>query len=73
MKKRKSWAVVQVGCKCGNPSVGRELVTYYTKKDGTVSTYVQKEMRCQKCINKSKQSNNGTNYHKRRNTLIEGG
>lgn len=41
-------------CKCGNPSKGTDLVKYYKRRDGTMTTYVQKEKRCQKCINKSK-------------------
>lgn len=38
-------------CKCGNPSKGTDLVMYYKRRDGTMSKYVQKEKRCQKCIN----------------------
>lgn len=41
-------------CKCGNPSVGRDLVCRYTKKDGTVKEYHQKEKRCHACINASR-------------------
>lgn len=40
-------------CKCGNPSKGTDLVMYYKKRDGTMSKYVQKEKRCQECINKA--------------------
>lgn len=40
-------------CKCGEPSIGRDLVTYYRKKDGTLSTYVRKEKRCRECFNLS--------------------
>ena len=29
---------------------------YYKKRDGTISKYVQKEKRCQQCINKAKKS-----------------
>ena len=41
-------------CKCGNESKGTDLVMYYKKRDGTMSKYVQKEKRCQQCINKAK-------------------
>ncbi len=41
-------------CKCGGQSVGRELVTYYKRRDGTLSKYVQIEKRCLSCIQKSK-------------------
>lgn len=51
-------------CKCGNPSVGRKLVCYYKKKDGTISEYTQIEKRCLKCINKSKTNGKHTINHK---------
>lgn len=40
-------------CICGNPSKGTDIVTYYTKKDGSTSRYVHKEKRCQSCINRA--------------------
>lgn len=43
-------------CKCGQPSKGTDLVMHYKRKDGKMSTYIQKEKRCQKCINKAKKS-----------------
>ena len=29
---------------------------YYKKRDGTMSKYIQKEKRCQQCINKAKKT-----------------
>lgn len=52
-----------MACKCGQPSKGTDLVMYYKRKDGTLSKYIQKEKRCQKCINKAKKSKKyGTVY-----------
>jgi hypothetical protein len=41
-------------CKCGEPFSNHRLVSYYKKRDGTLSKYVQYDKRCQKCINKGK-------------------
>lgn len=49
-------------CKCGAESKGTDLVMYYRRKDGTLSKYIQKEKRCQKCINKAKKPKYGTIY-----------
>lgn len=43
-------------CKCGQPSKGIDLISYYKRKDGTVTKYVKTEKRCQKCINKGKRA-----------------
>lgn len=69
--KRRSWAKEQIGCKCGAPSVDRVLITHYRKKDGIISTYIQKEKRCQNCINKSKHKIN--QHGRRKKSLITDG
>ncbi len=54
-------------CKCGNQSKGSDLVKYYKRKDGTMVTYIQKERRCQECINKSIYKILKTKNHERTN------
>ena len=43
-----------MSCKCGAESKGTDLISYYKRKDGTLKKYVNKEMRCDNCINKDR-------------------